>query len=81
MAPEPMHTAKDLARITGISYRTILAAINSGELESFRPSGNGRGTIYVAASAWDKWLQGKKTKTKVKGRVEETQPISKLALT
>lgn len=75
-----MHTARDLARITGISYRTILAAINSGELESFRPSGNGKGTIYVAASAWDKWLAGKKTKTTIKGRVGDRKSVSKMAL-
>lgn len=80
MAPEPMRTAKELAQFTGVSYRVILNAVSSGELESVRFSGNGRGTIYITDSAWDRWLGKKKTQTKIKTRLSGTRSVSELAL-
>lgn len=86
MAPEQMRTAKDLAQLTGFSYRQILNACAKGELEGFRPSGNGQGTIYITDSAWSDYLERIKVKTKVKGRPSKanpsgkTRPVSELAL-
>lgn len=86
MTPDHMSTARELARRTGFSYRTILQACTRGELESFRPSGTGTGTIYITDSAWAAYLDRIRTKTRVPGRISRANPdgrpaeIDKLAL-
>lgn len=80
MAPEPMRTAKELAELTRISYRTILNAVNKGELESVRFSGSQRGTIYIADSAYERWIAKNRTQTVIKGRLGASQSVKELAL-
>lgn len=60
--PEQMHTAKQLAEMTGMPYRHILSACASGALRSFRPAGGSKGCIYITASDWAAWLSSVQTR-------------------
>ncbi len=57
--PEKMaYSTRETALYTGIRYREVIAAINSGELRALIPSGKARGW-YVRPEAVDEWMGGR----------------------
>lgn len=70
-----MRMAREIAKITGFSYRTILKACKSGQIESFQPAE--RGPIYITDSAWEGYLQSIKTKARIPGRIGSANPNGK----
>jgi len=59
--------AKEWARISGISYRTILSEVRAGSLEAIQPGGS-TGTIYISSKAFEDWRDGCRVKVKLPDR-------------
>jgi hypothetical protein len=57
MIEETHWTAKEWAKRTRIPYRSILAAVASGQLAAVRPSGTVHGSILITESGWAAWMR------------------------
>jgi hypothetical protein len=69
MIEETHWTAKEWAERTRIPYRSILAAVASGQLAAVRPSGTVHGCILITESSWAAWMQEIEVRRRVPGRV------------
>jgi hypothetical protein len=52
-------------------YRSILAAVSKGELDSVRPSGRNNGLILISDASWERWLEAIETKKRIGPQLTE----------
>jgi hypothetical protein len=65
-------SAREWADLTGFSYRAILDAARSGDLESFRFTD--AGPYLISDKAFEEWKESLKVRPKVKREIEQREP-------
>ncbi|MGB0664410.1 MAG: hypothetical protein ACPGMR_11555 [Pontibacterium sp.] len=51
MCPSPYVTAREFARVSGLTYSSVKAKMDRGELPTYRPGDKKGGTVFVNMAA------------------------------